>query len=119
MPLSFILRALTIFCLTIYLQFLPLMNVFKITALFFSLVYLYELFFSLAFFDIIEGGIIYKKRLYKFSFCKIIIKKFCLFRFLMVRLNNKVFLLFGDVESRYDLIKKYIIQYHSGGVKNW
>ncbi|MDN5360068.1 MAG: hypothetical protein PWQ84_1131 [Thermotogaceae bacterium] len=119
MPLSFVLHALTIFCLTIYLQFLPLMNVFKITALFFSLVYLYELFFSSPLLDMIEGGIIYRNQLYKFNFGKINIKKFCLFRFLMVRLNNRIFLLFGDVESRYDLIKKYINQYHSGGVMNW
>lgn len=119
MPLSFILHTLTIFCLTIYLQFLPLMNVFKITALFFSLVYLHELFFNSPLLDLIEGGIIYKNQLYIFNFRKINIKKICLVRFLMVRSNNRIFLLFGDVESRYDLIKKYINQYHSGGVKNW
>jgi len=112
-------HALIIFCLTIYLQFLPLMNVFKITALLISLVYLYELFFSPVFFDPVEGIIIYKKQLYPLIAHKMNINKFCLFKLLVVRLNNKVFLLFGDVESRYDLIKKYVKQYHSGGVKNW
>ncbi len=119
MPLSFVLHAVIIFFFTIYLHFLPLMNMFKIIALFISLVYLYELFFSSVFFDPVEGGIIYKKQLYPLAVHKININKFCLFKLLMVRLNNKVFLLFGDVESHYDLIKKYANQYHSGGVKNW
>ena len=119
MPLSFMMRAFTIFCLTIYLHFLPLMNVFKITALVFSLVYFFELFFNIPLLSLFEGGIIYKKQLYQISVSKINIKKFCLFKLLVVRLNNKIFLLFGDVESFFDLIKKYNKQYNSGGVKNW
>ncbi len=119
MPLSFFMRTLIIFCLTISLQFLPLINVFKVIALFFLLLYLYELFFNPCFLDLIEGGIIYKKQLYPFVFSKINIKKFGLFKLLMVRLNNKIFLLFGDVESRYDLINKYMKHYTPGGVKNW
>jgi len=93
--------------------------VFKITALLISLIYFYELFFTAAFFDPIEGGIIYKKEMISIKNSKISLKKICLIQLLMVRLNNKVFLLLGDVESRYDLLKKYINQYHSGGVKNW
>ena len=119
MPLSFMMHAFIIFCLTIYLHFLPLMNVFKITALFISLIYFRELFFTTAFFDPIEGGMIYKKQITIINNSKITLKKVCLIQLLMVRLNNKVFLLLGDVESRYDLLKKYINQYHSGGVKNW
>jgi len=93
------------------------MNAFKIAAVILTALYLYEVFFNLCHLDLTEGGMIYKKQLVKLNVRKINIKKFCLFRLLVVRLNNSLFLLYGDVESHHDLIKKYT-KHYSGGVSN-
>ncbi len=119
MFLSFFIHALLIFAMTIYLQFLPLMSVFKSIALLCSLLYLFELFFSHLMLDLNEGGLIYKKNFFELNPCKITIIKFCHLKLLMVRLNGKRFLLLRDVALHYILIKKYMNHYTSGGVNNW
>jgi len=119
LPISFFVRALIILCMAVYLQFLPLMIIFKIVALIVAFFYLYELFFSSVFVDLSESILVFNNDLFLLDFCKMNIKNCCRINLLVVRLNHRVFLLFGDVESLYGLIKKYKKQYTSGGVKNW
>jgi hypothetical protein len=108
--------------MTIYLLFLPLISLFKIVAVFFSLFYLYELFFNKIVIDPIEGIIIYNKYPFYLNSVKINAVKFGLLNFIVVRLGYKkrhVLCYFGDVESDCDLIKEYLKIYTPGGVRNW
>jgi len=105
--------------MAIYLQFLPLLIIFKTAALIVAFFYLYELFFSSIILDLSESVLLFNNDFFLLDYCKMKIKYFCCFNLLVVRLNHRFFLLFGDVELLYGLMIKYKKQYTTGGVKNW
>ncbi|GEM_PF-2235304 len=122
MFLAVFIQSLIIFFMTIYLLLLPLHFIFKSVAVLCCIVFFRELFFNKIVIDPIEGIVIFNKYPFCLSSTDVRLIRFGLSSLIMVRLGYKkrhILCYFGEVESDYDLIKKYQKIYTPGGVRNW
>lgn len=110
MFLRVFIQSFIILFMTIYLLFLPLHAMFKFIAIICSVIFLRELFFNKIIVDPVEGIVIFNRYHFYLNSADVKLIKFGLSAFIMVRLGYKkrhILCYFGDVESDYDLIRKY------------